>query len=61
VEIVLAQPTGFCAGVVRTVDIVEQALAQFGSPIYVFHGIVHNPHVVKDLMQKRQESTFLLL
>jgi len=52
VEIVLAQPRGFCAGVVRAVDIVEQALAQFGSPIYVFHEIVHNPHVVKDLMQK---------
>ena len=60
-EIVLAQPTGFCVGVVRAVDIVEQALAQFGSPFYVFHETVHNPHFVKDLMQKRQESTFLML
>lgn len=51
-EIVLAQPRGFCAGVVRAVDIVEQTLQQFGSPIYVFHEIVHNPHVVKDLMRK---------
>lgn len=51
-EIVLAQPRGFCAGVVRAVDIVEQALHKFGSPIYVFHEIVHNPHVVKDLMRK---------
>jgi len=51
-EIVLAQPRGFCAGVVRAVDIVEQALHQFGPPIYVFHEIVHNPHVVKDLRQK---------
>ena len=51
-EIVLAQPRGFCAGVVRAVDIVEQTLQQFGSPIYVFHEIVHNPHVVKDLMGK---------
>lgn len=51
-EIVLAQPRGFCAGVVRAVDIVEQALEQFGSPIYVFHEIVHNPYVVNDLMRK---------
>ena len=51
-EIVLAQPRGFCAGVVRAVDIVEKALAQFGSPVYVFHEIVHNPYVVNDLMQK---------
>jgi len=51
-EIVLAQPRGFCAGVVRAVDIVELALEQFAPPIYVFHEIVHNPYVVNDLRKK---------
>ncbi len=48
-RVVLAQPRGFCAGVVRAVDIVERALAQFGPPVYVRHEIVHNRHVVEDL------------
>ena len=48
-EIVLAQPRGFCAGVVRAIEIVEQALAVYGPPIYVLHEIVHNQHVVADL------------
>lgn len=48
-RVVLAQPRGFCAGVVRAVDIVEQALAKFGPPVYVRHEIVHNRHVVDDL------------
>jgi 4-hydroxy-3-methylbut-2-en-1-yl diphosphate reductase len=48
-QIVLAQPRGFCAGVVRAVAIVEQALGRFGAPVYVFHEIVHNGHVVADL------------
>ena len=48
-RVVLAQPRGFCAGVVRAVDIVERALATFGSPVYVRHEIVHNAHVVADL------------
>ena len=48
-EIVLAQPRGFCAGVVRAVEIVEQALEAYGPPIYVLHEIVHNQHVVADL------------
>ena len=51
-EIVLAQPRGYCAGVVRAVNIVEMALERYGSPIYVYHEIVHNPHVVNDLRQK---------
>ena len=48
-EIVLAQPRGFCAGVVRAIEIVEQALEVYGPPIYVLHEIVHNQHVVADL------------
>ncbi len=48
-ELLLAQPRGFCAGVVRAIDVVEQALALFGAPVYVFHEIVHNGHVVQDL------------
>ena len=48
-EIVLAEPRGFCAGVDRAIDIVEHALAKFGTPIYVRHEIVHNTHVVEDL------------
>ncbi len=48
-EIILAEPRGFCAGVDRAIDIVEHALAKFGSPIYVRHEIVHNTHVVDDL------------
>ena len=45
----LAAPRGFCAGVVRAVDIVEIALERHGAPVYVKHEIVHNPHVVSDL------------
>ena len=48
----LSNPRGFCAGVVRAVDIVELALKKFGPPIYVKHQIVHNPFVVKDLESK---------
>lgn len=51
-EILLAQPRGFCAGVDRAIEIVERALAQFGSPIYVRHEIVHNAYVVEDLRRK---------
>ncbi|MCH6584953.1 MAG: 4-hydroxy-3-methylbut-2-enyl diphosphate reductase, partial [Proteobacteria bacterium] len=40
-EVVLANPRGFCAGVVRAVEIVEQALVLYGTPIYVLHQIVH--------------------
>jgi 4-hydroxy-3-methylbut-2-enyl diphosphate reductase len=45
----LAEPRGFCAGVVRAIDIVERALELYGPPIYVVHEIVHNPNVVNDL------------
>ena len=48
-DIVLAKPRGFCAGVDRAIAIVEAALAQFGRPIYVRHEIVHNRHVVETL------------
>jgi len=51
-EIVLAQPRGFCAGVVRAVEIVERALEVFSAPVYVFHEIVHNRHVVSDLEKR---------
>jgi 4-hydroxy-3-methylbut-2-en-1-yl diphosphate reductase len=51
-EILLAEPRGFCAGVDRAIEIVERALRQFGSPIYVRHEIVHNAYVVNDLRQK---------
>ncbi|CAH0289276.1 4-hydroxy-3-methylbut-2-enyl diphosphate reductase [Roseomonas sp. CECT 9278] len=48
-RVVLAQPRGFCAGVVRAVEIVERALERYGPPVYVRHEIVHNRHVVEDL------------
>ncbi|WP_397475975.1 4-hydroxy-3-methylbut-2-enyl diphosphate reductase [Pusillimonas sp.] len=51
-EIVLAQPRGFCAGVDRAIDIVERALELHGAPIYVRHEIVHNRYVVQDLRTK---------
>lgn len=51
-RVILAQPRGFCAGVVRAVMTVEQALERKGAPIYVHHEIVHNRHVVDDLRRK---------
>lgn len=51
-RVVLAQPRGFCAGVVRAIDIVELALQKFGAPVYVRHEIVHNKHVVDGLKLK---------
>lgn len=51
-QVILAQPRGFCAGVERAIEIVEMALEKFGPPIYVRHEIVHNPHVVKRLAAK---------
>ena len=51
-EVLLAQPRGFCAGVERAIEIVERALAQFGAPIYVRHEIVHNKSVVESLRAK---------
>jgi 4-hydroxy-3-methylbut-2-enyl diphosphate reductase len=52
IKVVLAQPRGFCAGVVRAIDIVDQALTQYGAPVYVRHEIVHNRHVVDNLKSK---------
>jgi 4-hydroxy-3-methylbut-2-enyl diphosphate reductase len=48
-QVVLAQPRGFCAGVVRAIKIVDQALQNYGKPVYVLHEIVHNRHVVENL------------
>ncbi len=48
-EVLLSSPRGFCAGVVRAIDVVDICLKQFGPPVYVKHQIVHNPHVVHDL------------
>jgi len=51
-DVTLANPRGFCAGVERAIEIVERALAQFGAPIYVRHEIVHNRYVVDSLRAK---------
>jgi 4-hydroxy-3-methylbut-2-enyl diphosphate reductase len=51
-EILLANPRGFCAGVERAIAIVERALEKFGAPIYVRHEVVHNRYVVDDLKKK---------
>ena len=51
-ELVLASPRGFCAGVDRAITIVEKAVEQYGPPIYVRHEIVHNPHVVNRLRER---------
>jgi 4-hydroxy-3-methylbut-2-enyl diphosphate reductase len=52
VELFLAKPRGFCAGVDRAIDVVEVCLELFGAPVYVKHAIVHNRHVVEDLQQR---------
>lgn len=52
INIYLANPRGFCAGVDRAIDIVERALQIFGAPVYVRHEVVHNRFVVDDLAQK---------
>jgi 4-hydroxy-3-methylbut-2-enyl diphosphate reductase len=51
-KVYLGVPRGFCAGVVRAIDVVELALRKFGPPVYVKHEIVHNPHVVQSLEAK---------
>ena len=48
-DVLLAQPRGFCAGVARAIEIAERALEMYGAPVYVYHEIVHNGHVVGDL------------
>src|SRR5262245_27113483 len=51
-RVILAQPRGYCAGVVRAIEIVERALKKYGPPVYVRHEIVHNRHVVDGLRAK---------
>src|SRR5450432_1161618 len=51
-KVLLCSPRGFCAGVVRAIDSVEQALKRFGPPVYVRHEIVHNRYVVESLRAK---------
>jgi 4-hydroxy-3-methylbut-2-enyl diphosphate reductase len=56
-KVLLASPRSFCAGVDRAIQIVEQAIAKFGAPVYVRHEIVHNRHVVEQL--RRQGAVFV--
>ena len=49
---ILSSPRGFCAGVVRAIDVVELCLKKYGPPVYVKHQIVHNPYVVAELEEK---------
>lgn len=51
-DVLLANPRGFCAGVDRAIEIVERALEMFGAPIYVRHEVVHNRYVVNDLRER---------
>src|SRR3979490_1150381 len=51
-EVLLAQPRGFCAGVLRAIEIVERALEKYGPPVYVRHEIVHNKYVGESLKAK---------
>src|SRR5688572_4280336 len=51
-KILLANPRGFCAGVNMAIECVDQVLALKGAPIYVFHEIVHNRHVVEDFQRR---------
>src|SRR4026208_642339 len=51
-KVILAKPRGFCAGVVRAIEIVERALQKYGPPVYVRHEIVHNKYVVESLKDK---------
>ncbi len=51
------RPRGFCAGVVRAVDIVELALEAYGAPVYVHHEIVHNTYVVEQLRRRGAMSS----
>ncbi len=51
-QVILANPRGFCAGVVRAIEIVERAIDRYGAPVYVRHEIVHNRHVVDTLRAK---------
>ena len=51
-KVYIGVPRGFCAGVVRAIDVVDLALEKYGAPVYVKHQIVHNPYVVESLEEK---------
>ena len=51
-EVILARPRGFCAGVNRAISVVNKALNVYKPPVYVLHEIVHNTHVIKELEKK---------
>ena len=51
-QVILSAPRGFCAGVVRAIEVVEICLERYGPPVYVKHQIVHNPYVVAELERK---------
>jgi 4-hydroxy-3-methylbut-2-enyl diphosphate reductase len=51
-KVIIAQPRGFCAGVEMAIETVERALKKYGPPLYVFHEIVHNRHVVQDFIRR---------
>jgi 4-hydroxy-3-methylbut-2-enyl diphosphate reductase IspH len=51
-QVILAKPRGFCAGVVRAIEIVDRALVKYGAPVHVRHEIVHNKHVVEGLRNR---------
>lgn len=55
-KVILVEPRGFCAGVARAIDVVEQCLDIFGEPVYVKHEIVHNKHVVQRLHDKGAQT-----
>lgn len=56
-KIILLRPRGFCAGVVRAIDVVKIALELYGAPIYVRKEIVHNKHVVDELRAGARSSS----
>jgi 4-hydroxy-3-methylbut-2-enyl diphosphate reductase len=56
-QVILAQPRGFCAGVVRAIEIVDRAILKYGAPVFVRHEIVHNKHVVETLRRKGAQFT----
>ena len=58
-EIFLAKTQGFCAGVASAIDIVELALKTYGTPLYVYHDIVHNTSVVEDMKRNMPGLVFI--
>jgi len=57
INLYLANPRGFCAGVDRAIEIVKKTIKKYGTPVYVRHEIVHNKYVVEDL--KKQGVIFI--